>query len=252
MLEHLRHDDILELRLARPPANALDPGLIATLLDAVESAPAAGARAVVLSGRPGMFSGGLDVPSLLPLSGEEIAVVWRNLYGVLAALACSPIPVAAAITGHSPAGGAVLAICCDTRIMAAGDFRIGLNEVRVGLGLPPSIYGALARLVGDHQAERLGVAGLLVRGDEALRLGLVDQLVPVEEVVPAAIDWCRSILALPPRAMAQTRALARRNLVRLFAGDATAELQALVETWTGAETQSAMRALVARLAEKRG
>ena len=262
MLELIRHHEILELRLARPPANALDPALIAELRRAVETAPAGGARALVLSGRPGMCSGGLDVPALLPLQREQIAVAWRDFYGLMAALVRSPIPVAAAITGHSPAGGAVLAICCDYRVMAEadsgraaaggrGDFQIGLNEVRVGLALPPVIHAVLARLVGEHQAERLGVAGLLVGASEAHRVGLVDELAPVEQVVPQALAWCQTLLALPPTAMATTRELARRSLVRLFEQDSTEELAGLVETWMGAETQGAMGALVARLAEKR-
>ena len=107
------------------------------------------------------------------------------------------------------AGGAVLSIFCDARIMAEGDFRIGLNEVQVGLSLPQVIHTALVRVVGCRQAERLGVGGLLVPAGEALRIGLVDELVPVEAVVERALERCRDFLKLPPRAMATTRALCR-------------------------------------------
>ena len=113
MLDLIRHDDILELRLARPPVNALDAGLIHALRQAIEAAPSEGARGLILSGRSGMFSGGLDVPSLLQLDRAGMAGVWRNLFGACAALARSTIPTVAAITGHSPAGGAVLSIFCD-------------------------------------------------------------------------------------------------------------------------------------------
>ena len=250
-IEHDPHHQIVELRLARPPVNALDPALIAGLRRAVESAPANGARALVLSGRAGMFSAGLDVPALLPLDRDGIAAAWRDFYGLMAALARSPIPVAAAITGHSPAGGAVLAICCDYRVMAEGNFQIGLNEVQVGLALPPVIHATLARLVGAHQAERLGVPGLLVSPGEAYRIGLVDELAPAEQVVSQALAWCRHLLALPPQAVSATRELARRDLASRFGQDPSTELAGLVETWTSSETQGAMRALVARLAEKR-
>lgn len=249
--QHRQHHQIVELRLARPPANALDPALIAELRRAVEAAPGGGARALILSGRAGMFSAGLDVPALLPLDRAAIAGAWRDFYALMDALARSPIPVAAAITGHSPAGGAVLAICCDYRVMADGNFQIGLNEVQVGLPLPPVIHAMLARLVGDHQAERLGVPGLLVSAAEAQRVGLVDELAPVEQVVPQALAWCQRLLALPPKAMSATREMARRNLARLFEQDSSSELAGLVEAWMSEETQGAMRALVARLAEKR-
>ena len=148
----------------RPPANALTSELIVALRQAIEMAPQQGKRALVLSGTPGRFSGGLDIPVLLTLNRPEIAAVWRELYALLKALAASPIPIAAAITGHAPAGGTVLALFCDCRVMAAGDFKLGLNEVQVGLPLPPVILAALRRLIGPRQAERLAVSGLRCGG----------------------------------------------------------------------------------------
>jgi enoyl-CoA hydratase/carnithine racemase len=110
MLEFIRHDAILELRLSRPPVNALNPELVRRLRKAVEDADADGARGIVLSGRPGMFSAGLDVPELLQLDRTQLVAFWQDFFGLCAALAASPIPVVAAIGGHSPAGGAVLSI----------------------------------------------------------------------------------------------------------------------------------------------
>ncbi|HEX7112761.1 MAG TPA: enoyl-CoA hydratase/isomerase family protein, partial [Mizugakiibacter sp.] len=119
MLQTIEHEGgIRELRLARPPVNALNPALVAALRKAVEDAPGEGASALLLSGSPGMFSAGLDVPELLTLDRAHFAPFWRDFYGACAALARSPIPVAAAVTGHSPAGGAVLALMCDWRVMA--------------------------------------------------------------------------------------------------------------------------------------
>jgi enoyl-CoA hydratase/carnithine racemase len=250
MLDTIRHDDILELRLNRPPANALDPALIESLLRGVEAAPREGARAVVLSGAPGMFSGGLDVPALLKLDRDGIRGLWQGLYDTMRALANSPVPVAAAITGHSPAGGAVLAICCDYRVMAQGDFKIGLNEVRVGITLPPVLLRVLRRIVGDRQAERLAVGGLLVDAQEAQRIGLVDELVPVGEVTQAALHWCRTMLELPRQAMSATRQQARAPLAELFARP-QGEIDEVVDAWYSAETQAALGALIERLAAKK-
>src|ERR1700710_1596046 len=107
-----------------------------------------------------------------------MAAAWRVFSLLIRALAASPIPIAAAITGHAPAGGTVLALYCDWRVMAEGDFKAGLNEVRVGLALPPVILAALRRQVGPRQAERLATAGLLLPPVEAERAGLVDELAP--------------------------------------------------------------------------
>ena len=251
MLETIDHGPVRELRLARPPVNALDTGLIAALRAAVEEAPGSGARALVLSGRPGMFSAGLDVPYLLNLDRAAITAAWEDFYGLMEALATSSIPIAAAITGHSPAGGAVLAIFCDYRVMAEGDFRIGLNEVEVGIPMPPVIHAAAARQVGPRQAERLLVGGLMIPAAEALAIRLVDELAPLEQVVERALAFCRRLLALPPLAMGFTRRVARGDLACLFEKKRQLELDTLIDAWFSDETQGAMRALLARLAERR-
>ncbi len=125
MILTIDHGPIRELRLDRPPVNALSAELISALRQAIVAAPAQGARALILSGSPGRFSGGLDVPSLLALDRSTMDTVWHDFYSLLRAIAQSPIPIATAITGHAPAGGTVLSIFCDWRVMAEGDFRIG-------------------------------------------------------------------------------------------------------------------------------
>lgn len=252
MLQTIDHGPVRELRLDRPPANALSPELIAALREAVEGAPAAGARALVLSGSPGRFSGGLDVPLLIQLDPPSIAVVWRDFYRLMRGLAGSSIPVAAALTGHSPAGGAVLSIFCDARFMAQSpdvDFKIGFNEVQVGIPLPPIIFRAFRRLVGARQAERLSVSGQLVSGPEAHAIGLVDELVPADRVIERAVEWCDSLLALPPQALAITRQTARADLIAEF-NETEGELASLVDMWFSDETQTVLKSVVERLTKK--
>lgn len=246
------HGAVRELRLNRPPANALSPEFIVALRQAVESAPQDGARALVLSGAPGRFSAGLDVPLLLTLDRPAIAGLWREFYALLRALALSPIPIAAAMTGHATAGGSVLPLFCDYRVAAQGDWKLGLNEVQVGLSLPPVIFAGLKRLVGAHQAERLAVGGLLISSDEAARIGLVDEVVPLDHVVSRAIEWSRSLLVLPVDAMAATRRRARADLSEIFAASLDSELDESIASWWSAEAQTTLRVLVQRLAAKKG
>jgi 3,2-trans-enoyl-CoA isomerase len=250
MLSTLEHGSIQEWRLNRPPANALSCEMIIALREAIEGAAATGKRALVLSGAPGRFSGGLDVPLLLGYDRVRIATLWREFYGLLQALAISPIPIAAAITGHAPAGGTVLALFCDYRFMAQGDFKLGLNEVQVGIPLPPVILAALRRLVGPRQAERLGVGGVLLSPEQALALGLVDELIPADEVVDRAIRWCQGLLEVPPAAMNSTRRLARADLTVCFETDLEAELRQVNAWWWSPETQTTLHGLAARLGKK--
>lgn len=252
MILTIDHGAVRELQLNRPPVNALSPELIVALKRAVETAPQDGARAIVLSGTLGRFSGGLDVPLLLTLDHSAIAVLWREFYALCGALACSPIPIAAAITGHATAGGAVLPIFCDSRVVAQGEWKLGLNEVQVGLPLPPVIFAVLKRLIGTHQAERLAVGGLLISPDEAARIGLVDEVVPLENVVSRAIEWCRGLVALPVDAMAATRRRARADLFELFSTSFELELDQVNAVWWSPEAQTTLRVLVDRLARKKG
>ena len=251
MLKKIEHGDILEIRLERPPVNALHHPLVQELRAAIESAPKQGAKALVLSGMSGMFSAGLDVAFLLQQDEAGMQRFWRDFFGMLRSVATSPIPIVAAMTGHSPAGGAVIAIFCDYRIAAQGKFKIGLNEVQVGLPVPRVILGGLARIVGQRQAERLAVRGMLVSPDEALAVGLVDEVVAPEEVIPRAIEWCQSVLKLPQQALHTTRNSLRADYAVLFDTLASSTEAEMTAVWFSAETQQVLKDLMAQLAAKK-
>jgi len=252
MIEQHIHGSIHEIRLARPPVNALNPELLQALRTAVESAPGDGARGIILSGGPGVFSGGMDVPHLMGLDATELRKAWDDFFGACIAIAKSPVPVVAAIGGHAPAGGCVLALCCDYRVMArspdpAKPFRIGLNEVQVGLAVPEGIQILLRRLVGLRRAERLLVAGAMVPARRAFAIGMVDQLANMQQVVPTAIGWLDELLALPSAPMLATRALARADVVEALTDPKRIDLDRFLEAWNEPDTQTALQALVARL-----
>ena len=157
----------------------------------------------------------------------------------------------AALTGHAPAGGCVLSLCCDYRVMARSPnpvkpFMIGMNETQVGLAVPEGAQQLMRRVIGPYRAERLLVSGSMVTADEALRLGLVDTVVEVDQVVPHALEWLGSLLALPRTPMLLTRSLARADLVRALEPQ-NLDLERFVEGWYDADTQAGLRALLARL-----
>ena len=252
-VQTLDHGRIRELRLARPPVNALDPALCRALITTLDAAVADGVDAVVLSGAPGIFSAGLDVPHLMALGQDRQALHagWGAFFGAARSLAALRIPVVAALTGHAPAGGCVLSLCCDYRVMArspnpAKPFMIGMNETQVGLAVPEGAQQLMRRVIGPYRAERLLVSGSMVTADEALRLGLVDTVVEVDQVVPHALEWLSTLLALPRAPMLLTRSLARADLVRALEPQ-NLDLERFVEGWYDADTQAGLRALLARL-----
>ena len=244
------HGPVRELRLNRPPVNALTTELISGLRRTIEQAPNDGTRGLVLSGAPGMFSAGLDIRLLIGLDRAGITQLWHELYALMKALATSPIPIVAAITGHAPAGGTVIALFCDWRVAPRGDFRLGLNEVQVGIPLPPVILEALRRQVGARHAERLAVGGPIISSEEALNIGLIDEVAPPEQVVDRALAWCRGLVALPPAAMLLTRQRARADLVALFERDPAEELRTVVDAWWTPETQTTLRTIAERMVKK--
>jgi enoyl-CoA hydratase/carnithine racemase len=242
------HDAVAEIRMDRPPANALNRELVERLLAALETARMDGAHAIILTGRPGMFSGGLDVPELITQDRRQIEAFWGLFFALTRQLAGSPIPVIAAISGHAPAGGAVLALQCDWRIGVTGQFRIGLNEVRVGLPVPSTILLCLEQVVGPRVARRLATRGELLLMDAAAAIGLVDELVAPDELLSTALKRANELLALPQVAMNTTRLASKATLIEALSS--SGDTAAATAWWFSAETQTEMRKLVARLAKR--
>lgn len=247
MLDVIDHGRIREIRLNRPPANALNKELAQAFGEALISA-SENADAVIISGRPGMFSAGLDVPELLSLDREAFTSYWRGFLRNLKNIAMMPVPIVFAMTGHAPAGGIVMAIFGDYRIMPKGGFKTGLNEVQIGLVAPPEAQLALVRQIGVHKAEQILVSGEMMDSERALEIGLVDELAEdPEAVVQSAIKWCERHLALPRPAMLKTRAMMRSDLHAIFDADNDLVIEDFVNLWFQESTQKTLQGMVARL-----
>lgn len=253
LIEIVAHGDIREIRLARPPVNALNTELCRALIAALNSAMGEGVRGIVLSGNEKIFSAGMDVPYLMSLGEDRHGLMdsWQAFFGAARTLAESRIPVVAAMAGHAPAGGCVLALCCDYRIMArsldpARPFAIGLNETQVGLVVPEGIQRLLRRVVGAYRAERLLVAGEMVPAERALEIGLVDELVDQADVSSRAVSWLQELIRLPHHPMLQTRAIARRDLIEAMTPDLI-QLDRFIDAWHAPDTQAALQALLVKL-----
>lgn len=243
MLEKIAHDAVLEIKLSRPPVNALNFELLDLLAKTFEQAPTQGYQGIVFTGGTKVFSGGLDVPYLLTCDAENLRACWSRFFDVARIIAKSPIPVATAIAGHNPAGGCVLSLCSDYRVMAKGPFRLGLNETQVGLTVPFSIQYLMRRLIGVHKAERLIVAGAMIDAQQAFDIGLVDELADAEQTTAQAIKWLNELLKLPRTPMLATRAIARADITEALDGFSSAELDQFVAGWFSETTQKTLRSL---------
>ena len=251
MLKIINHGEVREIRLARLPVNALNLAFVNTLTQSIREAQTE-CNAVVLSGQERVFSAGLDIVELIQTDREGMTVFWRSFFELLETIACSNVPVAAAITGHSPAGGAVIGLMCDYRVMSDGNFRIGLNETRVGLIIPWVLHKAMQRLVGPKITEQMIVGGTMVEPVDALNIGLVDALESTyDSTIQHAVQWCRELSSLPRQSMLGNRAIARAHFKQEFATNTDQSVASFVDTWFSDETQAVMNDLVYQLKNKK-
>ena len=181
-------DGIGTIRLERPPMNALNVQVQEELRAAArEATERSDVRAVVLYGGPKVFAAGADIKEMADMSYTDMVDRSGGLQECFTAIARIPKPVVAAVTGYALGGGCELALCADFRV--AGD-NAKLGQPEILLGIIPGAGGTqrLPRLVGPARAKDIVFTGRFVAAEEALAIGLVDKVVPPDDVYTAAVE----------------------------------------------------------------
>jgi enoyl-CoA hydratase len=193
------------IRLERPPMNAISRQVQEELITvSAEAAARADVRAVVLYGGEKVLAAGADVKEMRAMTYADIAPVTRRMSSGFGALAAIPKPTVAAITGYALGGGLEIALGCDRRI--CGD-NAKLGQPEILLGIIPGGGGTqrLARLVGPSRAKDLIYTGRMVAAEEALAMGLVDEVVPADDVYTRAVEYARRFATGPSAAYAAAK-----------------------------------------------
>jgi len=191
------------LQLDRGKGNAINMQMMQEVVKACDQlADDEEVRGVVLVGKPPIFSVGLDVKELLSLDKDGANTFFELFQEMMLKMVSFPKILIAAVTGHSPAGGCIMAIACDYRVMGEGDFTIGLNEVPVGIMVPPHVFEMYSFWIGKRNAYHNFLEGRLLNPAEALAQGLVDAVVPMEEVLAWAESKMRKLLEADPTTLA--------------------------------------------------
>jgi enoyl-CoA hydratase len=199
------HDDgVVVITADRAPANAMDLALLRELVETAEQVAQQPPRALVLSGRPGFFSAGADLKLVGAYGPEEQRMMVTAINEMALGVYQLPCPVIGAITGHAIAGGLVLALCTDIRI-ASSMGRYGLTEVKVGVPYPQAAIGVVAAELAPHAARVLALGNELIDAPECLRLGVFDEVVEPEEVLPRALEVAGRLAALPADVYTRTK-----------------------------------------------
>jgi enoyl-CoA hydratase/carnithine racemase len=190
--------------LAKSVTNPLGDLLVGQLLGIVQNVrddPEAKAM-VLTSASDRFFSIGLDIPELIEFDKDRFADFAEMFDRLCLELYALPKPTVAAITGHATAGGAILALCADHRVMTSGRAVMGLNEVKLGVTVPWTTVRMLRDLVGGRSAARIMEMGDFYNPEESLAMGMVDEVVPPDEVGRLAIELATSLAASPTEAYA--------------------------------------------------
>lgn len=245
-LEH--QGPVALLRIEAGKANAMGPAFIAAfdgLLDALERTDA---RAAVITGYERFFSAGLDLPTLIALDRPGMESFLSGFERVVLRLFTLPRPVVAAINGHAIAGGCVLALQADYRLMGAAAGKIGLNEVQLGIGLPAVVIETLRCQVPPAALRPIALEGRLFDPAAAVALGLVDEVVAPTDLLARSLAKARELAELPPAAFAEVKSSLRRAVAATAERAAAAERRHWLDTWFSAEGRARVGAAVARLA----
>lgn len=196
------------LTFARPPGNTLTAEFLVLLRAAVVEAGAdARVRALALeSDVADYFSSGMDLDEMLSLPEARRSEPFAALVAAYRALLTFPKPCVAALSGSAILGGWVLAMACDFRVMGAGA-KIALSEIRAGLTPTPALIARLAQLCANPRTvKEMVLRGRSLGAEEALCVGLADEVLPDAEVKPAALSLARRLAKSPPRAYAGVKA----------------------------------------------
>jgi enoyl-CoA hydratase len=238
--------EVAVVRMDRPPANAMDPELLAQGRACVEDLLAQEPGAVVIVGRDGFFTAGVDLKVAPTLDRDGQRAMVEGINALFLGWYSFPRPVVAAVTGHAVAGGLILALCADHRV-CADEGRLALTELRAGLPYPIAAISVVRAELSANAARRLVLGASLVEPPEALALGVVDEVRPVDEVLPRAVEVATELAALPHASYGivkrQLRGPAIEALERALgsaAGDPA------LAAWVSAETADAAAGILRR------
>lgn len=250
MIELARQDGIAVVRLVHGKANALDLELLRAIVaqfDALRSSPD---KAIVLTGQGRMFSAGVDLPRLLDGGAGYVREFLPALHKLYDTVFHFPKPVIAAVNGHAIAGGCVLACCADKRIAAKDGGRIGVTELLVGVPFPAMAFEVMRFATAPQFLPDVILRGPTFPTDEALKRGLVDEVVEAGELMNRALAEAAALGALPPETFAMTKRQIRQPVTDQMAQHG-ARVDALAEQiWTSPDTLAVVGAYVEKTLKK--
>jgi len=240
------------ITLDRGRSNPINHQMVKELLEGIQTLEAdENVGGLILTGKEGFFTSGVDLIEAYHYNEDESRQFWTDFLALQVAVACFKKPLVAAITGHSPAGGCVLAICCDYRVMAEGEFIIGLNEIPVGIIVPDFVFALYAFWLGERKAYQSLLEGKLFKVAEAFTIGLIDEVCPADGVLNAAEKKIRGYMKLNPVTWSQSKLNLRSELFGKIKADKATTLNGMLQQWWAPATRQGLEMMIQNLKAKK-
>ncbi|XP_011888367.1 PREDICTED: enoyl-CoA delta isomerase 1, mitochondrial isoform X1 [Cercocebus atys] len=243
------------MKLKNPPVNTLSLEFLTELVICLEKLENDKSfRGVVLtSDCPGVFSAGLDLKEMCGKSPAHYAEYWKAVQELWLRFYQSNLVLVSAINGACPAGGCLMTLTCDYRVLADNPrYCIGLNETQLGIVAPFWFKDTLVNVIGHRAAERALQLGLLFPPAEALQVGIVDQVVPEEQVQSTALSAIAQWMTIPDHARQLTKAMMRKATASRLITQRDADVQNFVSFISKDSIQKSLQLYFERLKEKKG
>jgi len=246
-VELQRWGPVAVVTLSRGKVNAINDSLTRSLASAFKDLREDGdVEAVVLTGAGSFFSFGFDIPEFLPWSRKDFTGFIERFTVFYTDLFEFPKPVVAALNGHAIAGGCMLALACDRRIMTTGKAKISLNEITFGASVMAGSVEMLKAATGQHHAEEILLKGAMYGPEEAMYLGLVDGVSVADAVLEDAIQEARDLAAGDAVAFASMKKMLRGPVAEEMRQVEPASIAEFVEIWYSEATREKLKKIQIR------
>lgn len=245
------NDKLATITLDRGRSNPINHQMVKELVKCVQELDAdTNVGGLLITGKSGFFSSGIDLIEAYDYNEDEIKQFWINFLTLPAALASFKKPMVAAINGHSPAGGCVIALCCDYRVMVDGQFIIGLNEIPIGIIVPDGVFKLYAASIGERKAYKYILEGKLLNPTEAHNAGLVDEICTAENLQYVAEKKIRTLMQFNPVTWSTSKMNLRAELVNNLKQDHSKTLDVMLKQWWAPETRKGLQMMIEKLKSK--
>jgi Delta3-Delta2-enoyl-CoA isomerase len=200
--------------------------------------------AVILTGKGDYFSAGLDLVELFDYTEDQIKFFWEQYFSLIYILTAFKKPLVAAINGQAPGIGTVISLCADYRVVADGDFKLGLNEISLGIIVPDSIYQLYSVWIGRNKASKFILDAKLLNPAEALQLGLADEVVRQDLVVNAAVKQVQRYLQYNKAVWQESKLNLRRNITFAVQPHQPDLIKKILEEWWAPYNRSILHTII--------